>query len=238
MPLAVVELVAFAAATLSGVTGFGGATLLLSALVLAYGPRAAVPILTVAQLVGNASRAWFNRKELDLRVVGWFAVGGVPAALAGGYVFAAVPLPVLNWLIGVFLLVSVGWRHVRAGPPRRFSVRWFAAVGAASSFLSALVGTAGPLAAPFLLAFGLVRGAYVGTDALATVVLHTTKVAAYAGVAVLGGVEAVRGLALAPAMVLGSYVGKRILNRVPERVFAWLIDVVMLVAGLRFILAA
>ena len=45
-----------------------------------FGVRDAIPILTVAQLIGNASRVWFNRHELELPVVGWFAVGGVPAA--------------------------------------------------------------------------------------------------------------------------------------------------------------
>ncbi|HEU5358234.1 MAG TPA: TSUP family transporter, partial [Gemmatimonadales bacterium] len=70
-------LAAFLAATLAAVTGFGGAAVLLPVLVAIVGVRAAIPILTVAQLIGNGSRVWFNRTELDWRLVGWFAIGAV-----------------------------------------------------------------------------------------------------------------------------------------------------------------
>ncbi len=75
-----VALVALAAGTLAAVAGFVGAVVLLPAPVWAVGVRDAVPILTVAQLVGNGARVWFNRRELDLRVAGWFALGAVPPA--------------------------------------------------------------------------------------------------------------------------------------------------------------
>ena len=84
--------VAFIAALLAAVTGFGGAAVLLPMLVFVFGVREAIPILTVAQLIGNGSRVWFNRRELDWRVVGWFALGGVPMALLGGVLFAHAPL--------------------------------------------------------------------------------------------------------------------------------------------------
>lgn len=61
--------VAFLAATLAGVTGFGGAAILLPVLALVFGTRDAIPILTVVQLVGNGSRVWFNCHSLDLAVV-------------------------------------------------------------------------------------------------------------------------------------------------------------------------
>jgi len=72
---AVLAFAALVASTIAGVTGFGGAAVLLPALVAAFGMREAIPILTVAQLIGNGSRVWFNRRELDWRVVGWFALG-------------------------------------------------------------------------------------------------------------------------------------------------------------------
>ena len=70
------------------------------------------------------------------------------------------------------MLASVAWRHLRGSPPRRPARRAFAAIGAVFGFLSALLGSVGPLLAPFFLAYGLVKGAYVGTEALATVVMH------------------------------------------------------------------
>ena len=226
---------ALVASTLAAITGFGGAAVLLPFLVAAFGMREAVPILTVAQLIGNASRVWFNRRELNWRVVGWFALGGVPMALLGGYLFAAAPLHALTRALGGLLLLVVVLRHVKARLTKTFPVAAFAGIGAGSSLLSALLGSVGPLMAPFFLAYGLVKGAYIGTEALSTVVMHVVKLIAYRQTAVLSGADALIGLALGPVMVFVSFVGKRVVNRLPEKVFVLMIEFVLLAAGVMFL---
>lgn len=227
---------AFVASALAAVTGFGGAAVLLPILVLVFGVRDAIPILTVAQLIGNGSRVWFNRHELVLPVVGWFAIGAVPAALAGGVLFASVPLSFLKRLLGIFLLATVAYRHMSKSRTFRPSLRSFAGIGAIFSFLSALLGSVGPMMAPFFLAYGLVKGAYIGTEASATVVMHVTKLVAYGGTSILTSANVMAGLALGPIMVFGSYVGKRVLDRLPEQVFVWLIEATLILAGLGFLI--
>ena len=228
--------VAFVAATLAAVTGFGGAAVLLPVLAAVFGVREAIPILTVAQLIGNGSRVWFNRREVDWRVVGWFALGAVPFAFAGGFLFARAPLSALTRLLGVFLILVVVWRRMHPGPPRRPPLKSFAALGAGSAFLSALLGSVGPIMAPFFLAFGLVRGAYIGTEAMSTVVMHVVKLVAYGQGSLLSDRAVLAGLALGPIMVLGSWTGKRIVDRLPERVFVLLIELTLVAAGLLFLI--
>jgi uncharacterized membrane protein YfcA len=232
----VLMLAALFAATLAAITGFGGAAVLLPVLVGVFGMRDAVPILTVAQLIGNGSRVWFNRGELRWKVVAWFALGGVPAALIGGYLFAAAPLAGLTRLLGAFLLLVVVWRHVRPRLQTTFPTPAFAGIGAGASFISALLGSVGPIMAPFFLAYGLVKGAYIGTEALSTVVMHVCKLVAYGQTSVLTGRDVLVGLILGPVMVTGSYLGKRILDRVPERFFVWIIEAVLIVAGVAFLI--
>lgn len=230
----VVVAAAFLAATLSSVAGFGGATLLLPVFVAIFGIRDAVPILTVAQLASNGSRAWFNRDQVVLPVVGWFAVGAVPFAIVGSLLFVTAPLGGLTRLLGVFLLCLVAWRRFRPAP-RQPRLRSFAAIGAASGFGSALLGSVGPLTAPFFLAYGLVKGAFIGTEALAAVVMHLTKLTIYGGAALLSFRTVGIGLALAPATIGGDWVGKRILDRISERLFVVLIEIGLLVAGVLFL---
>lgn len=226
---------ALLAAVVAAVAGFGGAAVLLPVLVAVFGVRDAIPILTVAQLIGNGSRVGFNWREVALPVVGWFSLGAVPLAFAGGLVFAAAPIPLLTRLLGAFLLLLVGWRHLRAARPRAVPLRGFAVLGAGFSFLSALLGSVGPLMAPFFLAYGLVKGAYIGTEALATVVMHVVKLVAYRQAAVLSGPAVLAGLALGPIMIAGSWIGKRILDRLPERVFIILVEITVAGAGLNFL---
>lgn len=232
---AVVLIISFLAATLAAVTGFGGAAVLLPVLVWSFGVRDAVPILTVAQLIGNGSRVWFNRRELDWRVVGWFALGGVPMAIIGGILFAKAPLSALTRVLGLFLIVVVVWRHARPNASWRPPLKAFAGVGAGASFLSALLGSVGPLMAPFFLAYGLMKGAYIGTEALSTVVMHVTKLAVYRQTKILTLNAFLVGLLLGPVMVVGSFAGKHILDRVPERVFIWIIEATLVSAGLLFL---
>ncbi|TAJ76914.1 sulfite exporter TauE/SafE family protein [bacterium] len=227
---------AFVASTLAAVTGFGGAAVLLPILVIVFGVRDAIPILTVAQLIGNGSRVWFNRREVVLPVVGWFAVGGVPAALVGGVLFATAPLSFLKRLLGIFLLATVAYRHIGKESFLRLPLRGFAIIGAIFSFLSTLLGSVGPLMVPFFLAYGLVKGAYIGTEAFATVVMHVTKLVAYGGTSVLTINGVVAGLALGPIMIFGTFVGKQIVDRIPEKLFVVLIEATLAVAGLGFLI--
>jgi len=227
---------AFVGSVLAAVAGFGGAAVLLPLLVAVFGVREAIPILTVAQLLGNLSRACFNRSELDLPVVGWFALTGVPAALIGGFLFASAPLPFLTRLLGIFLIGVVVYRRAGTGSVVRLPRRAFAIVGAVFSFLSALLGSVGPIMIPFFLAYGLVKGALIGTEALATVVMHVTKLVAYGSTAILTSHSITVGLGLGLIMIFGSLIGKRILDRLPEKIFILLIEGTLLIAGLRFLI--
>src|SRR6201998_595125 len=227
--------VAFIAALLAAVPGSGVAEVLLRMLVFVFGVREAIPILTVAQLVGNGSRVWFNRHELDLRVVGWFALGGVPMALLGGFLFAHAPLAALTRVLGAFLILIVVIRHLPKLSTFKPPLKSFALIGAASSFLSALLGSVGPLMAPFFLAYGLVKGAYLGTEALSTVGMHCSKLIAYRDSAVFPLHTILCGRLLGTYKVAGTFAGKRVVDLLPERVFVVIIDLTLLAAGVLFL---
>ncbi|MEU1520308.1 sulfite exporter TauE/SafE family protein [Streptomyces sp. NPDC005811] len=221
----------FVTSALSAVAGFGGGVLLLPVFVAVLGTRDAVAVLTVAQLASNGSRVWFNRREVDRRLVGRFALGAVPAAAVGALLFATAPLPALTRLIGVFLLVTVAWRHWKPHVAH-LDAAAFAAVGAASGFGSALVGSIGPMVAPFFLARGLVRGAYIGTEAASAVVMHLAKLIVFGAAALLTTASALVGLALAPAGVGGAWVGKKVVDRLPARAFVSVVEVGLIASGL------
>jgi uncharacterized protein len=225
---------AFGLAWLSAVAGFGGGVLLLPVFTGLFGLRVAVPVLTLAQISSNASRAWLNRRAVDRSIVGRFALGAVPLALVGGLALAHAPLAGLTRLLGVFLLVVVAWRRLRPHPAAP-SLRAFTGVGAASGLGSALLGSVGPLTAPFFLAYGLVRDAYIGTEATCAITMHLAKIAAYGAGNLLDGPVILLGLALTPASVAGAWAGKATVGRLSDRAFVALVEAGLLVAGLLFL---
>ena len=164
------------------------------------------------------------------------AIGGVPFAIVGGLLFAKAPLPALTRALGSFLIVIVILRHWKLARTPKPSLHQFALIGAGSSFLSALLGSVGPLMAPLFLAYGLIKGAYIGTEALATVVMHVSKLVAYRQSNILDKNVVLAGLLLGPIMIFGSFVGKKIVDALPEKAFIAMIDATLLIAGLLFLI--
>jgi uncharacterized protein len=229
------SLAAFVLALLSAVAGFGGGVLLLPVFTALFGLRVAVPMLTLTQLSSNAARVWLNRRELRWRLIGWFALGAVPLAVAGGLLLAHAPLGPLKRLLGLFLIGVVVWRRLNPHPAKPANPA-FAAVGAASGLGSALLGSVGPLTAPFFLAYGLTRAAYIATEAASALTMHLAKVAAYGSGDLLSGKVLVYGLVLTPATLAGAWTGKKLLARVSDRLFVRLVEVGLVVSGLLFLL--
>jgi uncharacterized membrane protein YfcA len=233
--LALASVAAFGLALLSAVAGFGGGVLLLPVFTALFGLRVAVPMLTLTQVSSNAFRVWLNRAELRWRLIGWFASGAVPFAVAGGLLLARAPLGALQRLLGAFLIGVVVWRRCRPHP-RKPADPSFAVVGAASGLGSALLGSAGPLTGPFFLAYGLTRDAYIGTEAAGALTMHLSKIAAYGAGDLLTGRVLLYGAALTPATLAGVWVGRKIVGRISDRVFVLLVEIGLITAGAVFLI--
>jgi uncharacterized protein len=223
------------AATISGVAGFGGALLLLPVLTQSLGPHSAVPVLTIAQLLGNGSRVWFGRRQIYWSPVVYFSLTAVPLSIVGSRLLVALPVEWITTGIGLLLLLIVVWR--RSGR-RRFQIgnRDMLLGGALTGFLSGLVGSAGPLGAAFFLSLNLPAGAYVASEAVTAVAMHLTKSVVYQRYALIAGPELVYGTLLGLSMVAGSWTGKRLIDYLPPDKFILLVEVLLGIAALQLIL--
>lgn len=231
MSLVILVIAAWAAATVSGTTGFGGALLLLPVLTFTEGARAAVPVLTVAQLFGNGSRAWFGRSEIAWRAVWRFTAGSAPGAVGGAMLFTELPAPWAGRLIGGVMVALAIFRRTSMGS-RPVPESWLFPAGLVLGWLSALVGSVGPLQALVFLGLGLPPTAFIATEAVAAGLLHLTKAALYGRFALLTWEQLGLALLLGAAMVVGSWTGRRVLERVSPQTLQAVIEVALFVSGL------
>ncbi|PYN87257.1 MAG: hypothetical protein DMD87_15345 [Candidatus Rokuibacteriota bacterium] len=118
----------------------------------------------------------------------------------------------------------------------RMRLRYFPVLGAVVGLVSGLVVTTGPLNTPFFLADGLRRSAYVGTEAVCAMVMHLSRGAALARYARLTWETFVVGAALGATMFAGSWAGRRLLDRMSDRVFLGIIEVLLVLLGLHSLL--
>lgn len=223
-------------AILGGVVGFGTGLTMLPLVVWAVGVRASVPVLSIALLVGNVSRAWWSRDELDWRVIGAYLAGALPLAALGSVLYVGARAEWLSRLMGLFLLLAVPLRRALARGTLRMRLVHFPALGAATGFLSALVAAVGPVNTPFFLGYGLRRGAYVGTEAVCAAAVHVTKTLVYSRYALVTPQSGALGLAIGAVMFAGAFLGRRLLDRMSDRLFVFVVEVIVVSLGLLFLL--
>jgi len=236
LDLGVLAGTALGSAVLGSVAGTGGTAVLLPVLVHYFGIQVAVPMVTLANFAANASRVWVHWREVNGRVVAWFTLGSVPLTVLGTWLFTVAAPELLTRLLGAFLLVVVVWRRLRPMPAKKRSPSWFLPLGLGFGFLNGLVSSVGPLMAPFFLAYGLVKGSYIGTDALLTACMQGTKLAVFGGAHFLTVSVLVYGAFLVPWMFAGALLGKLLLDRLPAWVFTLIIELTLVIAGLDFLL--
>lgn len=225
----VLIILAWFAATISGVAGFGGSLIILPAFSFLVDAKQAVPILTIAWMMGNISRAGFGCKEIRWRPVLYFCTGAVPSAIIGSRVFVELPSGMIMKAIGIFLLVIVGFRHFNI----RFVIpeKWFVLCGAIVGFLSAVLGSAGPIGAVVFLSLNLSPTAYVASEAVTAAVMHLTKTVVYQKYALLSLQDALTGVVVGSAMVLGSWTARRFIKQISGKTFGCIVDLLLVCAA-------
>ncbi|MCA1927382.1 MAG: sulfite exporter TauE/SafE family protein [Calditerrivibrio sp.] len=226
----------FIAATISGAAGFGGAFLLLPILTNTVGIKSAIPILTIGQLFGNASRVWFGRNELKWRYILLFTLSAIPMTIAGSYLFSEVNSSRIKFAIGLFLVFLVLYRRAKIKIITLKDKGIFIG-GALTGFLSGIAGSAGPLGAAFFLGLDLKATAYVASEAFTALAIHITKISVYRKYSLIGEVELYYGLFIGMAMVCGSWVGKKIITKMSKDKFLLIVDILLIISGFQLIIS-
>jgi len=233
--LILIFLIAFLAATISGAAGFGGALLLLPVLTGIVGIKAAVPILTIGQIFGNASRVWFGRQELKWKPIILFLLTAIPLTILGSYLFTDIDSKKIKIGIGVFLILLVVYRRINIKKISLGEKGMFLG-GGLTGFLSGLAGSAGPLGAAFFLGLNLTATAYVASEAFTALTMHLTKTIVYNKFSLIGQTELYYGLFIGVAMILGSWTGKKIIEKLSKGKFILLVEILLIISGFQMII--
>ena len=236
--LAILGLAAFLTSILSAVIGLAGGITLLAVMLLFLDPLVAIPLHGAVQLVSNGSRSWFQRAHVERPILWRYSTLLLPGGLAGLFFVQQLAPELMRVLIGGFVLVATWvphWLLLGVNPQHSDPHRRFVWLGGAIGFLNMSIGATGPLSAPFFLGLGLSRQALVGTQAACQAVGHLVKITlfALAGFAFASWLEPLA--LLAAAVVAGSWVGTRLLDRVSERVFVPLFKTLLTLIALRLI---
>ena len=210
---------AFVAGCARGFSGFGGALIFVPLASSVVGPKLAVPLLLIVDVVltpGLVPKAWRNADRPNVALMAVCAAVGVPA---GTYLLTHADPVAIRWAIVAIVvmllaLLMSGWRyHGRA--PAGMTV----AVGMTSGLFSGAAQVGGPPVVAYWLG-----GAFTPQMVRANIVLYfaissVLSIASYLAAGLLTWQSIQLSILIGPAFGLGLFAGTRLFSRANEATF-------------------
>lgn len=226
---------AFLAEVIGTMAGFGAATILTPFAALFMDMKTAITVVAVFHLFGNSSRLYFFGRQIDWRVWRQFGLTGVLFSLLGAAAAAALPSQALRLAFGLFLLLYVALSVAAPRLTLPKSALMLAGGGAVSGFIAGLLGTGGAVRSACLLVFGMARDAYLGTSAAIALVVDATRVPVYLASGLLPQAMLPVLLSMMAVAFAGSWLGQRLVRRVPPAHFRAFVLAMLALMGLKMI---
>lgn len=227
--------VSFLGSCIAAALGLGGGALVLATLALFLPPAVLIPVHGTVQLGSNFGRAALMRSHILTGIVPAFLIGTLLGAAIGVQVVIALPIALLQGVLAAFILYSTWAPEFRARAPGR---KTFFGVGVLGAFLTMFVGATGPLVAPFTAAASDRRQQVVATHAALMTIQHGLKIVAFGVVGFAFGPYLPLLAGLLGCGFAGTYTGRHLLHRLPERAFRLGLKAILTAIALRLLYGA
>lgn len=91
---------------------------------------------------------------------------------------------------------------------------------------------------PTFLAYRLLKGAFISTEAASSLLLYVSKVLTFGEFGALPPSVLIKGLLVGSSLMGGTFLGKVVMLRLSDPAFQRLLDALLLVSGISVLLAA
>jgi uncharacterized membrane protein YfcA len=234
----VLWLASLGTAAVSAILGMAGGIMLLAVMLLFLEPAVAIPIHAIAQLASNSSRTLVHLRAIRRDLFLPYLILLLPAGMLSLPLTQHAPPDVLSAAIGVFVLVATWrreWLLLGFDPAKIPTGPRFTLVGGLSGLLGPVVGATGPFIAPFFLGLGLTRFELIGTTAACQASGHLAKLVLFGTGGFEFGVHAPLYLGMIVAVVLGTSLGTKLLEYIPEERFPAIFKTALTLVALRLV---
>ena len=228
--------ISFIGSFIAASLGLGGGLLVLAAMTLFLPPTVLIPIHAVVQIGSNGFRAFLMRRDILYSVIPAFVIGTLIGSYIGGKTLYS------HWKSGCCRQSLVSSCFTPPGPrnlkaptlARRSSL----AAACSAGFATMFVGGTGPLVAPFVNAACKERQQVVSTHASLMTFQHLFKVILFGVLGFSFGPYIPLLVGLVGFGVCGTIVGKRVLDKLPEKVFRIGLQTILTLLAARLLYAA
>ena len=228
--------VALIASTISSVFGLAGGAVFFSALIWVVDAKTAIPIHSGVQLISNFSRIGVYFREVQWRIVAWFALLLIPGAYLGSMLFSFFNTEMMEALVGAFIIFTAFLPKSIPIGKTKYS---FVAIGFISAFLGMIVAVTGPLIASFLNMSDVRKEQMVATKSVCQGMTQLVKVIIFATVVKFDFGEYLPFLFLfGVAALIGTFIGKKIIGKISDGLYDKLNKWLLIIIGTNMLLKA
>src|SRR5215475_15138724 len=236
--LALIAGLALFASIVGGVSGYGTGALMPLVLVPIFGPEPVVPMLSISALINNASRAGVFRHLVDVRRALIVLPMALPFCMLGAWGYTQLSGRGAALVIGTMMAASVPLRRLLRRRGFGLTDRSLALASAGWGAVAGGTTGAGVMLLSMLMAAGLQGAAVIATDAVISIGIGATKVAVFGLAGVVGLREIAVALLMGAMAIPGALLARTMVERMPMRVHAVILDAVVIAGGLVMLTAA
>jgi uncharacterized membrane protein YfcA len=228
-------ILALLAEIIGTVSGFGSSILFVPVASLFLDFKMVLGITAVFHIFSNLSKIYFFHTGIDKNIVIKLGIPAIIFVTIGAFLTAYIPQKTIELTMNLlFLAIAIYLISGHAKSLKETNTNLYLG-GTISGFLAGLIGTGGAIRGIMLSVFSLEKNVFIATSAIIDLGVDSSRAAVY----ISQGYFQKEHLILIPFLILisiiGSYIGKIILQRMPEKVFHY---VVLGVIGLTSLIQA
>ena len=232
----VLTLLSFFTAMMTSIAGAGGGTVLLASMLQFMNPSEAIPVHGVIQLSSNIARVWLLRKFVKWTIILKFSLLIPLGVYIGLEIFRNVDADDIKNLIGLFIIIALVLQNLKSIRKITISSNWYYLVGFLTGILNILVGVIAPLLAVIIKHSLNEKKSIVGTLGYFGFVGNFTKIIGFSliGFTFIEYIDTF--LLMIPATLLGSRIGQYLLDKISNKFFFYIFQVILIALALRLLL--
>lgn len=230
--LALFIFLALLAEILGTVGGFGSSLFFVPIASYFLDFHSVLGITALFHVTSNLTKIAFFRKGFDKKLILSIGVPAVLFVIVGAFVSKYFDSTILEILLAIFLigvsLTFLLFKNIELKPTLSNSIGG----GVFSGFVAGLLGTGGAIRGMTLAAYNLKMEVFIATSAIIDLAIDSSRSVVYT----LNGYVHKHDLYLIPILlvvsIVGTFIGKQILQKMSERQFKSIVLILILITGI------
>ena len=229
-------IVAFVAAAVASVAGFGTATMTIPFLSWIIGFKQAIILIAFFHGFSNLFKLIQLRQAVNLRLMLWYGIPTVITAIIGAYLLDIVAPEGIGLGIGIFMILLAVYTLIN--PTRTLPENEYLLVtgGLISGFTAGLIGLGGAIRGAFLISTRIKKETYIATSAAIALCTDIARSTTY----ILQGSLDSQYYWYIPVLFVvgfvGTRLGVRLLKWLPELTVKRIVLAILILVSISFIL--